>query len=97
MRTRLPLLILPLVFACTNAEPFGPDAAASATLRSEASATRLGLMTQNMYVGTDVDALILALERILAELGSLGSYAPGVLNEISPRMRVRRMALILAP
>ena len=61
MRTRLPLLILPLVFACTNAEPFGPDAAASATLRSEASATRLGLMTQNMYVGTDVDALILAL------------------------------------
>ena len=61
MRSRLPLLFVPLVFACTDAEPFGPDAAGAAGLRAEASAPRLGLMTQNMYVGTDVDALILAL------------------------------------
>ncbi|MDQ0030903.1 hypothetical protein [Arthrobacter bambusae] len=39
----------------------------------------------------DVDALISTLERILAELGSLGSCVPGVLSEISPRMRVRRI------
>lgn len=61
MRTRPLLLLLPLVFACADAEPFGPGSAESPTLRSGASATRLGLMTQNMYVGTDVDALILAL------------------------------------
>ncbi|WP_314326174.1 hypothetical protein [Paenarthrobacter ilicis] len=39
----------------------------------------------------DAEALISALERILAELQSLGSYAPGVLNDVSPRMRLRRM------
>ena len=61
MRSRPLVLLLPLIFACENAEPFGPAAAESATFRSEASAPRLGLMTQNMYVGTDVDALILAL------------------------------------
>ena len=61
MRIRALLLCLPLSLACAEAEPVGPDPAESASFRSGASAPRLGLMTQNMYVGTDVDALILAL------------------------------------
>ena len=60
MRSRL-LLLLPLSLACADADPVGPEGPVAATLRSEASAPRLGLMTQNMYVGTDVDALIVAL------------------------------------
>ncbi len=61
MRTRPLLLLVPLVLGCVDAEPFAPESAQTATLRSAAAAPGLGLMTQNMYVGTDVDALIVAL------------------------------------
>jgi hypothetical protein len=62
MRARLLSLLLPFALACSDSPSTAPQAAdAAAGGVSEAGADRLVLMTQNMYVGTDVDALIVAL------------------------------------
>ena len=66
MKTRVPLL-LSLVFAAacsdssvTGAAPLGRVVAAP-TVAGAAAATRITVMTRNLYIGADVDAVIAAL------------------------------------
>ena len=60
---RFPLLLLLAVVACRDAAPTGPAAAAlSGNLSSNFAGGRaVTVMTQNLYVGADVDAVIGAL------------------------------------
>ena len=66
MKTRVPLL-LSLVFAvgCSDASVTGPASlgrvVAASTAAPATSAPRITVMTQNMYIGADVDAVIAAL------------------------------------
>lgn len=60
MRARWLCLLLPLAVACGDSPPTAPDAK-SAVAQANGSSDRLVLMTQNMYVGTDVDTIIAAL------------------------------------
>lgn len=62
MRARLLSLLLPFALACSDTPVTAPEGGSAAVggIRG-AGADRLVLMTQNMYVGTDVDALIVAL------------------------------------
>ena len=61
MRARLLSLLIPFALACSETPATAPEAASAIGGGAGGGADRLVLMTQNMYVGTDVDALIVAL------------------------------------
>lgn len=61
MRFAALLPVVAMALACSDSAPTGPDAARGALVGTSRGADRVTVMTQNMYVGTDADALIVAL------------------------------------
>ena len=59
-RRVLPLLALALALACSNAEPLGPSDSAVPS-RSANGARSFTVMSRNIYIGANVDAVIFAL------------------------------------
>jgi hypothetical protein len=63
MRTRravLAVLVIAFLGACSDSNP-GPTATTESTFASTAVSGRITVMTRNLYVGADVDAIIAAL------------------------------------
>jgi len=96
-RRVLPLLALALAFACSNTDaPFAPSEPAAPS-RSANGTRSFTVMTRNMYIGADVDAVIAALaspdpnDDLPALLGNIA-----VLQKTAFPVRARALAAEIA-
>jgi len=94
-RRVLPVLALALALACTG-EPFAPSDPAAASI-SASGARSFTVMTRNIYIGADVDAVIAALaspdpsDDLPALLGNIG-----VLQQTAFPLRAQALAAEIA-